>query len=238
MNIVLSGYGKMGHMVEKIINDDDSLALAGIRDVNIGTFGDIKTDFDVIIDFSHPDFLGNLLDYAVVNSKPLVVATTGYTDAHMAKLAESAEQIPIVYSANYSLGINIMERVLKEITPILKDSFDMEIIEKHHNRKLDSPSGTAKMLAAAMNPEGEFQLVYGRNGMRKREKEIGVHAVRGGTVAGEHVALYAGDDEIIEIKHNANSRKIFAVGAIKAAQYIVKQDAGLYSMTDVLFGGE
>ena len=129
-----------------------------------------------------------------------------------------------------------MEHILEETAPILKDSFDIEIIEKHHNKKLDAPSGTAKMLADAMNKDGEFNYIYGRSGESKRGKEIGIHAVRGGNIAGEHSVIFAGEDEILEIRHSAGSRKIFAAGAIKAANFILKRKNGLYSMGDVLFG--
>ena len=129
-----------------------------------------------------------------------------------------------------------MKRILAEITPILEDSFDMEVIEKHHNKKLDSPSGTAKMLVSALNGEGKYEEVHGREGNRKRGKEIGIHAVRGGTIAGEHDVIFAGEDEILEIKHTAGSKKIFAAGAVKAARFTQTAAPGLYNMEDVLFG--
>ena len=128
-----------------------------------------------------------------------------------------------------------MEKILKMITPILEDSFDMEIVEKHHNQKLDAPSGTAKMLVRAMDPEGKYEHVEGRSGMCKRGKEIGVSAIRGGTITGEHIAIYAGDEEVLEIKHIANSRRIFALGSVKAAEFAVGAQPGLYTMDDVLF---
>ena len=143
-----------------------------------------------------------------------------------------------MFSANYSLGINVMKRVISEITPILEDAFDIEIVEKHHNRKLDAPSGTAKMLLAAADEDGRYDHVFGRDGNRKRGREIGVHAIRGGSIAGEHTVIYAGDDEILEVKHTAGSRKIFAAGALKAAAFAVNAEPGLYNMEDVLFGSE
>ena len=144
--------------------------------------------------------------------------------------------MPVVFSANYSLGINVMKRVVAEITPILEDAFDIEIIEKHHNKKLDAPSGTAKMLLAAADGENKYEHVFGREGNRKRGKEIGVHALRCGTIAGEHTVIYAGNDEILEIKHTALSKKIFASGAIKAAAFAAGAKPGFYTMEDVLFG--
>lgn len=237
MKIALSGYGKMGKMVESLAAEKDGFEITGIKDTGHSKdFADIQDAFDVIIDFSHPDFLDDVLSYGVENGKALVIATTAHSDEQKEAIAKAAESVPVVYSANFSLGINILEKILKDITPVLKDAFDMEIIERHHNQKLDSPSGTAKMLARAMNPDGEFEEVCGRDGMRKRGKEIGIHAVRGGTIPGEHAVLYAGDDELIEIKHNAASRKIFASGALKAAEFAVSAVPGLYTMNDVLFG--
>ena len=239
MRIGLSGHGKMGEMVEEIINERSDLRLTG--SVAIGfysSFDELAEGTEVVIDFSHPDRLDDLLAYATANGIPLVIATTGYTDEQEAQIAEAAKQIPIVFSGNYSLGINIMEKILRLITPTLEDSFDMEIIEKHHNQKLDAPSGTAKMLVRAMDPEGKYEHVEGRSGMCKRGKEIGISAIRGGTITGEHIAIYAGDDEVLEIKHIASSRKIFALGSIKAATFAVGAEPGLYTMDDVLFGDE
>lgn len=254
MRIALSGHGKMGRMVEQIISETEGLELAGIREEAAAsqcggnenccggaygcydTFDEIPGGFDVIIDYSHPDYLAGMLEYALANSTPLVIATTGYTDEQQAQIAEAAKTVPVVFSGNYSLGINIMEKILKLITPILEDSFDMEIVEKHHNQKLDAPSGTAKMLVRAMDPDGKYEHVEGRSGMCKRGKEIGISAIRGGTITGEHIAIYAGDDEVLEIKHIASSRKIFALGSLKAAAFAAESPAGLYTMDDVLFG--
>ncbi|MBQ2677744.1 MAG: 4-hydroxy-tetrahydrodipicolinate reductase [Firmicutes bacterium] len=236
MRIGLSGHGKMGTIVEEIINERDDLRSTG--SVAIGyyaSFDELADGTEVIIDYSHPDRLDDLLGYATANGIPLVIATTGYTDEQEAQIAEAAKQIPIVFSGNYSLGINIMEKILKMITPILEDSFDMEIVEKHHNQKLDAPSGTAKMLVRAMDPEGKYEHVEGRSGMCKRGKEIGISAIRGGTITGEHIAIYAGDEEVLEIKHIANSRRIFALGSVKAAEFAVGAQPGLYTMDDVLF---
>ena len=154
----------------------------------------------------------------------------------LAEIDELAKVVPVVFSANYSLGVNVMKRVIAEITPILEDAFDIEIIEKHHNKKLDAPSGTAKMLLAAADGEGKYDHIFGREGNRKRGKEIGVHAIRAGSIAGEHTVIYAGEDEILEVKHTAGSKKIFASGALTAAAFAKDAAAGLYSMEDVLFG--
>ena len=165
-----------------------------------------------------------------------MLATTAYGDAEMEIVRELATQVPVVFSANYSLGINVIRRVLAEITPVLESAFDIEIVEKHHNKKLDSPSGTAMMLLNAVDPEGEYEHIFGREGNRKRGKEIGIHAIRGGTIAGEHEVIFAGTDEIISIKHNADSKKIFAAGALKAAEFVQKVGVGYYTMEEVLFG--
>ena len=190
--------------------------------------------FDVIIDFSNPANLQMLADYCRVSGCPAVIATTGFEAEQLKEIEKLAETVPVVFSANYSLGINVMKRVIAEITPILEDTFDIEIIEKHHNKKLDAPSGTAKMLLEAADADGSYEHVFGRDGNRKRGREIGVHAIRGGTIAGEHTVIYAGTDEILEVKHTAGSKKIF--GALKAAAFAAQAQPGLYSMEDVLFG--
>ena len=159
----------------------------------------------------------------------------GYSEEQICAIKECAKSHPIVYTANFSLGITVFEEVLKQITPILKESFDIEVIEKHHHKKLDAPSGTAKMLVEAIDPNHEYNRVYGREGMSKRAHEIGVHAVRGGSIVGEHSVIFAGEDEVFEIKHEAHSKNVFVNGAIKAAEFLVGKPAGLYIMHDVLF---
>ena len=237
MKAVLVGHGRMGRLLEKMIEEREGMEVAGIVDIGYHErISDIKNEFDVIIDYSHPDNLDKIYEYEINEAKPLVIATTGYTSEQISQIEEIAKTAPVVYTANFSLGITVMEHILEETAPILKDSFDIEIIEKHHNKKLDAPSGTAKMLADAMNKDGEFNYIYGRSGETKRGKEIGIHAVRGGNIAGEHSVIFAGEDEILEIRHSAGSRKIFAAGAIKAANFILKRKNGLYSMGDVLFG--
>lgn len=144
--------------------------------------------------------------------------------------------MPVVYTSNFSLGITIFQQILKQITPVLRDAFDIEMIEKHHNRKLDAPSGTAKMLLAAIEEGKEYKKVYGREGFGKRGEEIGIHSIRAGSIAGEHTVLFAGEDEILEITHRAGSNRIFANGAVLAALFAAGQKPGLYNMSDVLFG--
>lgn len=235
MKVCLIGYGAMGHVIEEKLNNKGHVisgivTLGGCEDIN-----DIKDDFDVIIDFSNPANLKMLLAYVKQTKKPLVIATTGYSEEQKAMIKEAGKQSAIVYTANFSLGITVMEEVLRQITPILEDSFDMEIVEKHHHRKLDAPSGTALMLANALNAEGKYEIVEGRSGSHARGHEIGISAVRGGNIVGEHSVIYAGEDEVLEIKHEAFSRNIFANGAIKAAEYIIGKPAGIYNMHQVLF---
>lgn len=235
MRVALVGYGTMGQVIEKKLLEKQH-EVVGI--VSIGLLSDleeIKDHFDVIIDFSHPSYLDMILAYVKKHNAPLVVATTGYTPEQIAQIKETAKANPIVYTANFSLGVTVMEEVLRQIAPILEDSFDIEVIEKHHNKKVDAPSGTAKMLVNALNVDNKYEEVHGRQGMRKRAKEIGIHAVRGGSIVGEHSVIFAGEDEVLEIKHEAHSKHIFANGAIKAASFLVGKEAGLYNMNDVLF---
>lgn len=236
MRITVLGGGAMGNVLSQMIEEREGCELVAMVDPLAGeTLADAGAT-DVVIDFSNPANLGMLSDYCKANNCPAVIATTGYEPAQLEEINALAQSVPVVFSANYSLGINIMKRVIAEITPILEDTFDIEIIEKHHNKKLDSPSGTAKMLLAAADGEGKYDHIFGREGNRKRGKEIGIHAVRGGTIAGEHSVIYAGDDEILEVKHNAGSKKIFAAGAIKAAAFAADASVGFYTMEDVLFG--
>lgn len=245
MNVAVLGSGAMGNVLAQMIEEKDGFELAGVveplegqtlealhEDVNANGAGSI----DVVIDFSHPANLEMLCEYCEAHGCPAVIATTGLDAEHLAKIDALAAKVPVVFSANYSLGINVMKRVIAEITPILEDNFDIEIVEMHHNKKLDAPSGTAKMLLAAADGENKYEHIYGREGMRKRGHEIGIHTLRGGTVAGEHTVIYAGEDEIIEVKHRAGSKKIFAAGALKAAAFAKNAEVGYYTMEDVLFG--
>lgn len=237
MNVAILGAGAMGKVLSQTVLEQEGAELAGVVEPRNGeTLQGLGNPIDVVIDFSNPANLEMLLDYCSTNNCPAVIATTGFTPEQEAKIAELAKQVPVVFAANFSLGITVMRRVLSEIAPILEGSFDMEVIEKHHNKKLDSPSGTAKMLVAALNPDGAYEEVNGREGNRKRGKEIGIHAIRGGTIAGEHDVIFAGEDEILEIKHTAGSKKIFAAGAVTAARFTQTAAAGLYDMENVLFG--
>lgn len=239
MNVLLCGYGAIGKRLEEKINSDGEYNLVGIVDPLGNTaykeFESINQQIDVIIDFSHHSVVSSLLDFALNRKIPVVIATTGHTIEEEQLIKDTSKKTPILFTANTSLGINVLSEVLKQVTRQLGVDFDIEIIEKHHNLKKDSPSGTAKLLADSIISERESNLVYGRQGMQQRESnEIGIHAVRGGTIPGEHTVMFAGNDEIIEIKHQALSKQVFVTGALKAAKFITKQTPGLYTMKDVL----
>lgn len=194
---------------------------------------------DVIVDFSHHLALPSLLSYAKATKTPLVVATTGHTEDELALMRESSEEIAIFYSGNFSIGINLLVNLAKQAARTLGVDFDVEIIEKHHNKKLDAPSGTALMIANAVADEREeSEYVYDRHSVRKarEQSEIGIHSVRGGTIVGEHEIIFAGTNEVVSISHSAASREIFATGALRAAVYLANKSAGLYSMTDLIEG--
>ena len=229
MDIIIHGTGAMGNVVKN---------LAEAEGINVTGFADELTNEtgDIIIDFSHYSRINSLLDFAVDKKIPVLIATTGYNDEIKEKIEASSKIIPILTSTNTSLGINLMQDVLSKIVPILCGKYDIELIEKHHNKKIDAPSGTAKTILEVIEAacSHEMSKVYGREGLQKREEnEIGVHVVRGGTISGEHSVLFCGDDEIIEIKHTALSKKIFGNGALTAARFLVNKPAGLYGMKDI-----
>ena len=231
MNIIIHGTGTMAKIVADTIKEEKKHNVSGFADELINETG------DMIIDFSHYSRLENLLNFAVEKNIPLLIATTGYSDDILNKIQEASQKIPILLSANTSLGINLMVKILESITNVLHDNFDIEIVEKHHNKKLDSPSGTAKTLLKIIQKEIPYDTIeeYGRVGNKQRAKnEIGIHAIRGGTVAGEHSVFYYGEDEILEIKHTALSKKIFAKGAIKSAEILSAKEIGLYYMKDII----
>ncbi len=249
LKIMLHGCsGKMGRMVEEIVNTrEDCCIIVGVGEETsecnkeypiYNNAKAVKERADVIIDFSHASAIDDLLEYAKSTNIPLVLCTTGLSDESIKKVEDYVREIPIFKSANMSLGINVIERILSQISAILYNAdFDIEVVEKHHNQKVDAPSGTALMLADAIKKHiNELEYKYDRHlDTEKREKtEIGIHAIRGGTIPGEHSVIFAGNDEIIEIKHTALSRKILAEGAIKAAQFISDKNKGLYSMKDIL----
>lgn len=193
---------------------------------------------DVIIDFSNPSSLDGLLEYGQTHNVALVLATTGYSDEQIEKIKAAAQQIPVFFTFNMSLGINLLVQLAKTAASVLGDQFDIEVVEKHHNLKIDAPSGTAIMIANAINEtrDNQYHYVYDRHARRmKREKsEIGMHAIRGGTIVGEHDVIFAGRDEVITLSHSAASKSVFAVGAVNAAVFIKGKPAGLYDMAQLV----
>ena len=239
MKIALVGYGKTGQTVKRTIDETEGMECVGVvSSKSLKDLSEIKEKIDVIVDFSHPSNLEMIMEYAEKNLTALVIGTTGYKEEQISAIKAMAQKVPVVYTSNFSLGITIFQQVLKQITPVLRDSFDIELIEKHHRMKVDAPSGTAKMLLASLEEGKEYPKVYGREGLGKRGEEIGVHVVRGGTIPGEHTVIFAGEDEIFEITHRAGSNRIFAAGAVLAAQFAAGKAPGLYDMKDVLFGQE
>ena len=238
----------MGHVLcEMIAQREDCRVVAGI-DVKDGELNGIpvydsldKLDGkgDVVIDFSAPAAVEKALPYCEAHKLPIVVCTTGLSEAQLAKVDEAAKKVAILKSANMSLGINTLFKLLQDAARVFCDAgFDVELVEKHHNKKLDAPSGTALALADSMNEAlgNEYEYVYDRSQVRKKRdvKEIGISAVRAGTIVGEHEVIFAGTDEVIEFKHTAYSRSVFAKGAVEAAKFLAEQKRGMYDMGDVI----
>lgn len=236
MNIILCGYGRMGLMIEQLALQSEDMNIIGV--VHPGLYDsplDVPGQADVIIDFSYPGNLDGILERARRDDCAVVIGTTGFSEAQLKKIRAASETLRVMHSSNYSVGVAILKKAVAMVAPTLKDSFDIEIVETHHNQKIDAPSGTAKMLLQAVDPDDGFDHVYGREGVTgARGHEIGVHALRGGTVAGEHSVFFFGQDETLEFKHSASSRRIFAAGAIRAARWVLTRPAGLYNMDDVL----
>ena len=246
--IILSGCnGKMGQAIVKAVADrEDAVISAGVDiftdcGYDFPVFNDFKkidTEADVIIDFSNPVVLDGLLSHARGKKLPAVICTTGYSTAQVQQIKEAAKEIAVFHSGNMSLGINLIIELSKKAASVFGSAFDIEIVEKHHNQKIDAPSGTALMIADGISEvvDKEPQYVYDRHAYRKkREKnEIGIHSVRGGTIVGEHEVIFAGHDEVLSIKHEAHSKEVFAVGSINAAVFLNGKEAGLYNMSDLL----
>lgn len=246
--ILLSGCGgKMGRVIASCIADRADCEIiagidpAGMEDADFPVFGtalQFDGQADVIIDFSHPSALEGILAYAIAHHTPAVLATTGLNEQQVALIHEAAKQTPVFFSANMSIGVSLITELAQKAARVLGGSFDIEIIEKHHNQKIDAPSGTALMLADAISGELDQKphYEYDRHSKRaKRDKnEIGIHAVRGGTIVGEHEVLFAGRDELVSISHSARSKEIFAVGAVNAAVFLCGRPAGLYAMRDLV----
>ena len=249
MNVLISGCnGKMGQVITSICDDNPNIQIVAGTDIhavqknNYPVFSD-PMEFtgyaDCVIDFSNPTALPSLLRYCKRNGTAIVLATTGYSETQIHDIEEAAKEIRIFRSANMSLGINILLSLVKQAAKVIGNSWDIEIIEKHHNRKLDAPSGTAIMIADAVASElcERPDYIYDRHCMKRKrqQNEIGISSIRGGTIVGEHDILFAGIDEVLEIKHTAYSREIFAVGAIRAAEYISSlSKPGLYNMESLV----
>lgn len=244
--LICGACGKMGENLRALIAErKDARVVCGVDPRGDGNcpfpvydgFEKVREKPDVIIDFSSPAALEGELAYAVKNNTPAVIASTGFTPEQLKSIDEAAKSVAIFRTANFSLGINLLCELVKKAAKTLGEDFDVEIIERHHNLKADAPSGTAIMLAESVNSVCEPKKPYmnGREGLvGKRGNEIGIHAVRGGTIVGEHEVCFCGEDEIITLSHSARSKKVFAAGAVQAALWLAGKGAGLYAMKDML----
>lgn len=248
VGVILHGCnGRMGQMLSELISKDEEMkVVAGIEPSGEAkndypvykSFDELKETADVIIDFSTASAIDGLLDYCEKTHTPLVLCSTGLSEAQLGRVERLAKVSAVLVSANMSLGINVLLKLLKNVTKTLyENGFDIEIVEKHHNQKLDAPSGTALALADVMKEELDdisYNLDRSKERKKRERNEIGISAVRGGTIVGEHEVIFAGTDEVIEIKHTAYSRAIFAKGAMSAAKFLSGKSAGKYSMSDVI----
>ncbi|WP_026512148.1 MULTISPECIES: 4-hydroxy-tetrahydrodipicolinate reductase [unclassified Butyrivibrio] len=240
--------GRMGHVIVDLAANDDNIEIvAGIdaygeNNYSFPVFDSIDkcdVDADVVIDFSNASAIDGLLKACAEKKLPVVLCTTGLSKEQLEEVNKASEKTAILKSANMSVGINMLMKVLKEISPVLDAAgFDIEIVEKHHNQKLDAPSGTALALADSVNESlsEKCEYVYDRSDrrMKRPKKEIGISAVRGGTIVGDHDVIFAGMDEVITLSHRAYSRSVFAKGAIEAAKFLAGKEAGMYDMSDVI----
>ena len=240
--------GKMGQVITGLIKADEAIEIVAGVDAYTGinhaypVFESIEkcnVPADVVIDFSNASAADGLLDYCVEKQIPVVLCTTGLTKEQLEKVEESAKKVAVLKSANMSLGINLLLKLLQDATKVLGPAgFDIELIEKHHNQKVDAPSGTALALADSINESmnHQYTYVYDRSQVRQKrdQKEIGISAVRGGTIVGDHEVIYAGADEVIEFKHTAYSKTVFGKGAVEAAKFLAGKPAGKYDMSDVI----
>ncbi|MBR4232614.1 MAG: 4-hydroxy-tetrahydrodipicolinate reductase [Oscillospiraceae bacterium] len=242
MRVIVNGAcGRMGREIVRLVNSgfEDSVLAAAVDKFGSGdiftSIEDVTADADVIVDFSNPSALPGLLCYAQEKRIPLVIATTGYSEEELAEIRKASANIPVFLSFNMSLGIALLVRMAKQAASVFKNA-DVEIVEIHHNRKLDAPSGTALMLAEAVKevrPDAEF--VYGRSGSHRREKnEIGIHSLRMGNITGEHDVIISTDTQTITLKHEVHDRSLLAEGALSAAAFLTGRPAGMYSMEDIL----
>jgi len=235
--VVLSGTGKMGNVVKELLDEASDFEVVG--QVGIENKGDLKTlpTADLVMDFSHPGMLPGIIGYTKRTQADVLCGTTGLTDADIDQLKSLSDKVAVLWSGNFSLGIAVLRRMCEEVGKYLGD-WDEEIVEIHHNQKQDAPSGTALMLAHALDPKGEKHLVYGREGMvgLRPKDEIGIHSLRGGTVAGTHEVYFFGTDEELTLTHRASSRVIFAEGALTAARKLVDKKLGWYTFDSLIFG--
>lgn len=249
VNVLMHGCnGRMGQMITGLVKEDPEIAIAAGVDTYQGisnlypVFDSIEkcdVKVDVVIDFSTATALESVLEYCVEKQIPVILCSTGYSEAQLNKIKDASEKVAVLKSANMSMGINLLLKLLKDAAKVLAPAgYDIELIERHHNQKLDAPSGTALALADSVNDalDGEYHYVYDRSQVRqKREKkEIGISAIRGGTIVGEHDVIFAGVDEVIEFKHTAFSRSVFGKGAVEAAKFLAGKPAGMYDMSDVI----
>ena len=238
MRIVLIGRGKMGALIrETAAAAGDEIEAAFGRD-DLDQLGKLGKAADVVMDFSRPAALPEIAAYVRRTGTPLLSGTTGYTEAERERLFALGSAVPVLWSANYSLGVAVLARALRVIAPVLGQDFDIEITETHHNQKADAPSGTAKLLLEAMDPQHRLRPVYGREGSvgRREKNEVGIHALRGGTVAGTHTVHFFGPDEELELTHRAASRRIFVNGALHMAHLLPGRPNGVYDLQKILFG--
>ncbi len=234
--------GKVGGFIVDNAAKYDAEVVGGldrIKHPTLPTFtcaDDVNVEFDVIVDFSRPELIGEIDKLARKTGKGVVIATTGYSDAQMASIKALAEEVPVLKSGNMSVGVNLLLDLVEKATKTLYESWDIEIIEKHHNQKVDAPSGTAMMLAEKVKEvKTDAAFKFGREGVSKREaQDVTIHAVRGGTIVGEHDVIFAGNDEVVTLSHMALSRRIFAVGAIRAAHYVNAAKPGYYTMKNAI----
>lgn len=240
--------GKMGQVISRIIKEDKDIEIVAGVDAYTGlandypVFASIETcdvDVDVVIDFSTATAVDGLLDYCVEKQVPVVLCTTGLSEEQLQKVKDASGKVAVLKSANMSLGVNLLMKLLQDAVKVLSPAgFDVEIVEKHHNQKVDAPSGTALALADSMNDamDQTFEYVYDRSQVRKKrdKKEMGISAVRGGTIVGEHEVIFAGEDEVITFEHTAYSKAIFGKGAVEAAKFLKGKTAGFYDMKDVI----
>ena len=235
MKVLITGYGRMGRLIEDtLVKAGDEIA--GWIDIeNVENLNSDKKIADVIMDFSNPSLTDTVVAYAARTETPLLSGTTNMTEEQHQLLAELAKKVPVIWASNYSLGINLFMHILPQVKAALPD-WDIEITETHHNKKVDAPSGTAKSLADVIDPEGEYERVYGRSGNcgERTSREIGMHALRGGTVAGTHEVHFFGPDEEVCLTHRASSRQIFVAGAIAAAKKLAGREPGLYTFDELV----